>query len=192
MTFTPRLVVVVGTPGSGKDLLIQGVNDLGTQHAQIVPKHTSRKRNPNDSNEMICSDDPNCDLENCDLVYENFGDSYGIKCNLVWEGLQGGSFQVVVISNVEAINRLREIFGQLLMLIYVHSELSADEYLQSEKSTSGMTEYVKKRVEGYRIAFDLYLEHYLAFEHVLIYSGVPEDLYDQIFRLFNAYENGVI
>jgi hypothetical protein len=188
MVFTPKLVAVVGTPGSGKDLLIRAVNDLGVQHAQIVPKHTSRLRRADDGNEMICSGDPEYNLEVCDLVYENFGDRYGIECSRIWEGLRNGVFQVVVVSNIDAINRLRERFGELLILVYVHSEIGADEYLKVEAALGQDSSYVKKRVEGYQSAFKLYLKNFLAFDHVLIYSGIQEDLFDQIFRLFRAYE----
>jgi hypothetical protein len=72
MVFTPRLFVIVGTPGSGKDLVIRAVNDMGSHHAQIVPKHTSRKRRRNDGNEMVFHMDPEYDLDGCDIKYENY------------------------------------------------------------------------------------------------------------------------
>ena len=188
MLSTPKLIVVVGTPGSGKDLLIRAVDDLGSQHGQVVPKHTSRTRRPDDGTEMICIDDASHDFKACDLVYENFGDKYGIECSRIWKGLKKGVFQVVVVSNVEAINKLKERFGDLMVLIYVHSEMGADDYLKREAASD---DYVRRRVEQYEAAFGSYLSNYLAFDHVLIYSGVQEDLFDQIFRLFRAYEHAV-
>ena len=89
MSFTPRLFVIVGTPGSGKDLLIRAVNDLGSLHADIVPKHTSRAWRTDDGDEMICPSDPRHDLEGCDVRYNNYGDEYGVKSNEIWEGLRG-------------------------------------------------------------------------------------------------------
>jgi ribose 1,5-bisphosphokinase PhnN len=188
MRSTPKLIVVVGTPGSGKDLLIRAVNDLGSQHGQVVPKHTSRRRRSDDGAEMICVDDPEHDLKGCDLVYENFGDMYGIECSRIWRGLKKGIFQVAVVSNIEAINKLKDRFGSLMILVYVHSEMGADDYLKREAASDN---YVRRRVEQYEAAFDSYLSNYLAFDHVLIYSGVEEDLFDQIFRLFRAYEHAV-
>jgi guanylate kinase len=188
MIFTPKIIAVVGTPGSGKDILIRAVEDLGVRHARIVPKHTSRERNPDDGNEMICKGDPDYNLEACDVRYENYETEYGIDCSGIWEGLKKGIFQVIVVSNLNAINQLRERFGHLLILVYVHSEMGADEYQKDETLPGQDSDYVKKRVKGYQIAFNLYLKNYLAFDHVLINSGVPEDLFDQIFRLFRAYE----
>lgn len=190
MISTPYFVVVVGAPGSGKDLLIRAVNDLGIQHAQIVPKHTSRERRTNDGNEMICPGDPGFNLEACDIIYENYGDRYGIECSRVWEWLRKGVFQVIVVSEIGAINKLHEIFGELMLLIYVHSAMSASDYERTEVAFGEDADYVARRAEGYRKAFDVFLENYLAFDHVLIYADAPEDLYDQIFRLFRAYERG--
>ena len=190
MIFTQRLFVIVGTPGSGKDLLIRAVNDMGAQHAQIVPKHTSRVRRRDDGNEMICPGDPGHDLEGCDVTYENYSEKYGIKSDKIWEGLKKGAFQVVVVSNLDAIKNLQRIFGELMVLIYVHSEMDAKEYQREEIKHEDDIDYVKRRADEYDFAYRLYLENFLAFNHALIYSGLPEDLYDQIFRLFRAYERG--
>jgi hypothetical protein len=190
MPSTPRLFVIVGTPGSGKDLLIRAVNDLGTLHAGIVPKHTSRARRGDDGEEMICPGHSNHDLDGCDIRYENYGDKYGIKSARIWEGLMKGDFQVAVVSNLYAIKDLQRIFGELMVLVYVHSEMDAGEYQCEAAKYGGDAGYVERRVAEYQHAFGIYLRHFLAFNHVLIYSGLPEDLYDQIFRLFRAYERG--
>jgi ribose 1,5-bisphosphokinase PhnN len=201
LLFVQRLFVIVGTPGSGKDELIRAINDLGAQHARIVRKHTSRKKRPDDDDEIICPKDPDFDLEGCDIRYENYGARYGIKTPQIWGGLRDGIFQVVVVSNVDAINKLREIFGELVVLVYVHSEIDCNKYQEyqerqrieaASKSDPEYldTEYVEQRVKNYKLALDVFLENYLAFNHVLINSGPSENLYDQMFRLFRAYEGG--
>ena len=129
----PRLINIVGDPGSGKDFVIQATADLGTQHAIIVPKHTSRERRPDDKSEMICCDDDQYDLAGCDLTYENYGTFYGIKTSEVWSGLKKGSFVVSVVTNVDALNRLKKIFGDLFVMVYVHSQSTAEDF--EKKST---------------------------------------------------------
>jgi len=190
MTSTPRLFVIVGAPGSGKDLLIRAVNQLGTLHAGIVPKHTSRARRGDDSEEMICPGHSNHDLDGCDIRYKNYGDEYGIKSAEIWEGLRKGNSQVAVVSNLDAIKELQQIFGEFMVLVYVHSKMDAEEYQREAVKYGGDAGYVKRRVAEYQHAFYFYLRHFLAFNHVLIYAGLDEDLYDQIFRLFRAYERG--
>jgi guanylate kinase len=191
MNFTPRLFVIVGTPGSGKDILIRAVDVLGSRHADVVPKHTSRARRQDDGEEMICPKDPDYDLDSCDIQYENYGDQYGIQSESIWEGFRKNRFQVAVVSDIDAIRKLQQIFGELMVLVYVHSDKSAKDYEREEKRAQhGDIDYVERRVQEYEQARQLYLEHFLAFNHVLISAGLDEDLYDQIFRLFRAYERG--
>lgn len=47
-----KIYVVAGNASSGKDLIVRAANKIG---CITIPKHTSRVRNPNDGNEMICS-----------------------------------------------------------------------------------------------------------------------------------------
>lgn len=184
-----KIFLVVGTPGSGKDLLIQAVNDLGSLHARIVPKHTSRIRYEDDGNEMICSDDPDYDLEGCDVKYENYGMFYGVKSELVWDYVKEEISQVIVVSNIEAINKLISIFGDLVVLIFVHSEMNPEEYKKEQLAQGKDLEYISERVNKYKKAFNIYLNNFSLFKHVLIYAGSPENMFDQIFRLFTFYEN---
>jgi hypothetical protein len=77
-----------------------------------------------------------------------------------------------------------------MVLVYVHSETDADEYRREDVKHEDDTSHMKRRAEEYNQAYELYLEHFLAFNHVLIYAGLDEDLYDQIFCVFRAYERG--
>lgn len=184
-------MAVVGSPGSGKDILIQAINDLGAQHAEIVPKHTSRDRRQNDGDEMICANDNSYNLQACDIIYNNFDTKYGIDTGLIWRGLKRGVFQVLVVSNVAALNDLRSVFGKLLILVYVHSEIDPSEYRKSEMDFGNQDDYVEKRMLDYSNAFGIYKNNFISFNHVLLYTGANEDLYDQIFRLFRSYEKGL-
>lgn len=191
MTSSARFYIVVGTPGSGKDILIRAVHDLGSRHAEVVPKHTTRLRRHDDGNEMICSGDSNFDIASCDLLYENYGDTYGINTKLIWNGIERRVNQVAVVSNMDAINKLQILFGELLSLIYVHSEILPDEYASSE-GRKDRDPYLIRRSGAYKMAWDLYIQNFLAFDHVVICSSSEEDLYDQVFRIFRARSLGFI
>lgn len=183
------IFIVVGTPGSGKDILIQAVNDLGVLHAIIVPKHTSRRRQQDDGNEMICCDDINYDMHNCDITYENYNDKYGLKSEEIWIGVKNEIIQVLVISNVNAINQIKRKFGSLVKVLFVHSEINEEEYLRQEMELGKPEEYVLERLKKYKHAFNIYFDNYILFDHVLLYSNSAEDLFDQLFRIFKYYEN---
>lgn len=200
--YTPRLFIVVGNPASGKDELIAAVNVIGTLHAEIVPKHTNRLWIVGDGSEMICPNGPNSqqyDLDNCDITYLNYGTKYGIKSSYIWSKLKKGINQVVVVSNKDALNKLKKMFGDLAVVIYVYAPITSDEYRASEeqkqqkKQTSDPKyiinqEYIDERVHNFDMAWKLYEDNFLLFDHVFIYADKQEDLFDQIFRLFRAYE----
>lgn len=189
MKSAPVMFVVVGTPGSGKDLLIQAANDMGVLHCRIVPKHTDRERQQDDSNEMICCNDNGYDLAGCDLIYSNYKNTYGITLGLIWDQLKMGVAQVIVVSNTAAINTLIAAFGRMVKLVFVHSEMDEKRYRADQRGRGNSNSYIDARVEDYNQALSVYFRNIGRFDHVLIYADSKEDLFDQIFRLFNYYEN---
>jgi ribose 1,5-bisphosphokinase PhnN len=213
--YTPRLFVIVGSPASGKDELIAAVNIIGALHAEIVPKHTDREWRAGDDDEMICSQIPELnnetlmiqnkdyDLEHCDIIYKNYNNFYGIKTSDIWNKLSNGIFQVIVVSNKEALNKLKLKFGKLAVIIYVYSTITKEEYIENEvqkqeenhtdrKNTNSRNQYLSSREKKFDMAWKLYEDNFLLFDHVLIYTKKQEDLFDQIFRLFKAYEKRLI
>lgn len=215
-SYTPRLFIVVGNPASGKDELISAVNILGSLHAEIVPKHTNRPWRPGDDDEMICELMPNpddynlplvhnnkYDLKGCDIIYTNYDTQYGIKTEEIWNKLCTGISQVLVVSNRDALNNLKKIFGSLAVILYVYSQITKEEYLSREKEKEEKkansdpnyiinSDYLNQRAENFEQTWMLYQNNFLLFDHVFIYADKEEDLYDQIFRLFRAYEKGLI
>lgn len=68
----PRLFIISGNAASGKDEIIQAVNDMGKLQAHILPKYTSRMQDETDGEEMICQYVPRRDLlEQYKLEYDN-------------------------------------------------------------------------------------------------------------------------
>lgn len=179
-----NIFVVVGGKYSGKDEIIRGVYDLGGLHAQIIPKYTSREKQPDDGEEILCNYDfikepgsgvykvvtkeknkRNDKESKCDIVYNKNNNYYGIDSSQIWKGLRNHRFQVLVASETEAIDSLKKKFGSLVKLIYIHGQ-------DDENSPE----------------FQMFIRNFDVFDHVLIYESRKEDLYDQLFRLFRAYE----
>lgn len=209
----PRLYLVVGNPASGKDELIAAVHVIGTYHAEIVRKYADRQWHPGDEEELIFQDIESPDgsgvrvpndeyrLDECDVVYENYGNRYGIDFKMIWDGLRKGVSQVLVVSNRDAINRILDEFDSFTVLLYVYSPITSEQYRKSEiiKQEKKHAEdsnyqidyaYVDERVDNFDMSWKLYEDNLLAFDHVLIYADKQEDLFDQLFRLFRAYETG--
>lgn len=209
INYTPKLFIVVGNPASGKDELIRAINSLGKLHADIIPKHTNRHWRFEDGNEMICKYIPNDSgefiinpqyrIDDCEVKYENYNSKYGINTKDIWDGLKRGVHQVLVVSNIDALNKLRKVFGGIVVMIYIYSEVTKSEYLEKEMQklqlhsanteNTDVSEYIKTREENFDMAWQLYEDNFMLFDHVFIFTAREEDLYDQIFRLFRYYEN---
>lgn len=169
------MFVIAGNASAGKDKIISAVMDLGSLHAQVVTKYTTRQATSEDGREIICKINEkgllNPDFEKgfskCDILYDRNNNTYGINSADIWEGMKSGLFQVVSVSDAGPINQLKTKFGSAVVLIYVHSD-----------AKTPPTE------------LDLFVNNFDKFNHVLIYEDKYEDLYDQLFRLFRAYERG--
>lgn len=66
----PKLFIIAGNAASGKDEIIRAVNDMGKRQAKIIRKYTSRRKDEDDGEEMICKDIPRLDK------LEEFGRAY--------------------------------------------------------------------------------------------------------------------
>lgn len=129
INYTPKLFIVVGSPDSGKYELIRSINTLGKLHADIVPKYTDRNFRYDDGNEMICKFiindsgefviNPHYNMNRCNIQYENYNTKYGIDTDDIWNGLKKCVHQVLVVSNINALNQLKRIFGNLAVIIYI-------------------------------------------------------------------------
>ena len=172
-----RLFIIAGNASSGKDKIISAVMTLGSLHAQVVKKYTTRQATNEDGAEIICKYDIEGELntsfdegfKKCDICYDRNNNTYGIISSDIWEAMKSGLFQVISVSEAETINQLKNKFGSSVVLIYVHSN--------SETPPEELT---------------LFVDNFDKFDHVLIYEDKYEDLYDQLFRLFRAYEKGLL
>jgi guanylate kinase len=172
-----RLFIIAGNASSGKDKIISAVRELGSIHAQIVTKYTTRQETDEDGSEIVCRVRKNGKLnpvfqknfEKCDISYDRNGNTYRIDSSGIWDAMKSGLFQVVSVTEADPINQLKTKFGSAVVLIYVHS----DSVVPPEE-------------------LSLFVNNFDKFDHVLIYENSYEDLYDQLFRLFRAYEKGFI
>lgn len=174
-----KIFVVAGNPGSGKDYIIKAANKLGCKQ---IPKHTSRRRNPNDGSEMICCDDKDFDINGCNLKYKNYGETtYGIKTKDIWENLIcGNSHQLLVCSNVETIKALKEGFGECVVVLYVHSDITPEEYRAEEHRQGSSSQYIQDRINGFKNAHRDYVSNISLYDKCLIYADDEKELLRQL------------
>lgn len=183
-----KIYVFTGNPGSGKDEALETIRVQGILHSIILPKHTTRNRNIDDGEEMICPDDEGYDMESCDIQYNNFGTTYGINTQELQERLEDGLSSSIVVSNPEALAELRKRFPEEIVNIYMQG-LSKEEYMIKEKDRLEEP-YVKKRIAEYDKADQLYYRDWMNFQHVIIDNGDLADLKIQIDTIQRYYETG--
>lgn len=184
----PKVYVFSGNPGSGKDEALETIRIQGILHSIILPKHTTRHREKVDGEEMICPEDEGFDIESCDLQYNNFGTIYGINTEEIRERLKDGISSSIVVSNKEALDELKRKFPDTIVNIYIQG-LSKEEYMIQQKEHLE-EDYVKKRVQEYEKADELYYNQWLDFNHVIINNGDLSDLKRQIDSIQRYYEGG--
>lgn len=172
-----KIYVIAGSPGSGKKILIQGANEVGCLQVQ---KHADRQRNPNDGTEIICKGEEGYNLKNCKLRYIQFGTEYGIETDKMWENLiMGDKPQILVCSHIDTLEKLKKEFGEAIVSIYVHSDMTPEEWLQKNNQQGSHLNYMQNRVLDYDSAFKNYAKHFSKYDKSFIYAGDKKELMKQ-------------
>ncbi len=183
--YIPKIFIFSGTPGSGKDAALDVISVSGPLHSVIMPKMTSRKRRIDDGIELICSDDDNYNLDSCDIQYENFGNIYGINTAVLKSGLNDGISFSVSISDLPTINKLKKMFPNHVVPIYIQGQ-KYEEFAKLNQYDN--SEYMIKHLESYDDAFQSNCSHITDYDHVILYNGNLTDLAKQIVGIIKSYE----
>ena len=207
----PLLYVISGNGASGKDELIEATYAMGKLYAEVLPKYTSRNQDGDDGPELICQNNicgdgfvTNPDYEAYVLRRKENPDKY-------WTYLANGSFEysfdierlrqslasghsvVMALSDIPTIERLMEEFPEQVVTIYCNSQISEKEFLKKH----GNGEIAKGKLKAFKEKIRDFINNYMLYKHVVIYAenelghdsdARQEELIDQLFRIFRAYE----
>jgi len=184
----PYIFLIVGASGTGKGILLRALRDMGERHVVIIPKQTTRKSKTTDGDEMMSIYPKKKFDPKFDILYGNYLNKYAICSSNIWENIKKSKFQVLIVSNLKAIKKLYHHFGSLIKLIYLYSPVDKE---QLEKHQKDIATEDKKEIEVRKskieVVHDYYVDNITVFDHVLLNIQEPEDLCDQIFRLFQYY-----
>jgi hypothetical protein len=167
----PRLLITVAGPAIEEERLRLAIESLDPALALYI----LWKRQGGRYNDALPSERPICGTN--EVIFENPESTYGIRSSEIWDGLRRRVFQVVSANNIDTADHFRRIFGELVVLVYIHSEPESQE---------------PKTRERQRLTFRLYLDNLAAFDHVLIDSGDKEDISSQMCHLLLGYSDGKI
>lgn len=185
----PYIFLIVGASGAGKGTLLRALRDMGQRHVVIIPKQTTRAPKATDGDEMVSvyprkKVDPEFDVK-----YRNYLNEYGICSAEIWENVKTSKFQVLIVSNLKAIKELYHRFGPLIKLIYLYSPIREEGLEKHQKDIAAEdTDEIAVRKSKIEVVHGYYIDNITMFDHVLLNTQEPEDLSDQIFRLFQYYQ----
>lgn len=216
----PVIYVVSGNGASGKDELIEATNALGKLYADVLPKYTSRNQRKDDGSELICKNNITSDnkfISNIEyqhyiknkalnptqyLIYygNNNTYEYAIDLKMLNAKLKEGRSVVIALSDIATISALKKIYPDQVITIYCNSQISKEEFLKVNEleDSDGV---VKNKGEAFEEQQETFIDNYLAYRHVIIYAenelghasdARQEELIDQLFRIFRAYEDKIL
>jgi hypothetical protein len=109
-----KLFVLSGASGSGKSSLLLKIVEEGL--CELAPKYSNRKKRDAEDDIIYIDDLKN---HSCDVVYERYNNIYGINTSEIEERLRKKN-QIVVISDIDSIKKIRNRFANGISVIFVY------------------------------------------------------------------------
>lgn len=189
----PNVITITGPSRAGKSTTVGYLLRCAdeTFRPTLVPKYTTRApRDVDSDNEVICiprdidgGREVNCVSripDECDLVYEQYGDRYGLKMQTIFELIEKGQSPVVILNDVRAVEDVRASLRELVRSVFVFREDPAtQEYRQKLIDYRGR-EAAEPRFRKAQTIFRIYIENIHLFDHLVINSGTCEQLEIQV------------
>lgn len=179
---TARVIIISGGSFTGKDDLVNAMIQIEPTKIIAYQKGTTRPKKIGDKDELLHL---NALSDVYDIQYQKNDHDYGISVKEIWEKLSEEKIVIIVLSDLSSIMRLKQEFFGICTAIYLHANLDKDE-IKIEKSRLSASEFNKRK----RSASDLrsaYINNMNLFDHVLLNTSEPEDLYDQAFNILDFY-----
>jgi guanylate kinase len=180
-----RIFLLVGASASGKDELVTAMQSIEPGRIQNYPKGTTRPKRADDHGELRHFDAvlP----EHFDIVYEKQGFIYGISSKELWKNLGDGKISLLVVSDSATIDLMLERFGRVCTIIYLHANFDLLEMHKGMTDQEQSAAEIEKRLKAVYELQQLYVSRTTLFQHVLLNTGEPEDLFDQAFNVLDHY-----
>ncbi|MBN2228123.1 MAG: hypothetical protein JW779_00920 [Candidatus Thorarchaeota archaeon] len=191
----PPIFVVAAASGAGKGTLMEMLNLIGRDKISIVSKQAKRPPKPGDKRdgmEAIGIDgifSPQFDLRWSFHKSEEFGGTeYAVRSSEIKRNINRGNPQLFV-SNIEQFDMFQALFDNQVVFLYLHRLSSAEDIKDYQLANCSTPEEAAARIKEIGKVHQDYIEHIAEFDHVLLNTTYPEDLYDQMLQLIDHYHN---
>lgn len=179
-----KIFIIVGASYSGKDGMVNAMQEMEVGKVVNYMKVTTRPKRSTDKNELRhVREIP----KTFNIKYRMQGFTYAISTKELWQSLSKGKVSLLVLSDKAAIEKLVNQFGEICTVLYLHANFDVNIIEKSMKESDVKGKEIKQRLRAIDELFQLYLERTTMFDHVLLNTAEPEDLYDQVFNIMDYY-----
>nr|WP_320022751.1 hypothetical protein [uncultured Draconibacterium sp.] len=182
-----HVIIIAGGSFSGKDDLVNAMIQIEPRKVALYRKGTTRPKTQRDKNELKHLNELTAKY---DIQYEKNGYKYGICINDIWSILSDQKIALIVLSDIEAIEAIKNSFQNICSVIYLHSNIDSEELEEAQK-TMNSNEF-EKRLASIDQLLSSYISKIELFNHVLLNTSEAEDLYDQALNILDYYLGNAI
>ena len=154
---------------------------------KILPKFTTCPRRKDDDESIITVDKI---PDECDYIYEQYGEKYGISSRMLLECLQQGKIPVVIVNDAETIEKLQKKFGISMKSYFIHRERpSREKLIEIFNQTRGTADpdTIEKRYQTAMKIYSMYTENIRLFDNIILNTGEGfEEVTDIVKQLFDT------
>lgn len=137
----------------------------------ILPKFMTRARRKDDDENVITVDEI---PEECDYVYELYGEKYGISSRMILDCLLQGKIPIAIINDAETIEQLQRKFGISMKSYFIHREKpSRKKLIEIFNRTRGIAdpETIEKRYQTAMKIYSMYANRIDLFDNIILNTG---------------------
>jgi guanylate kinase len=176
----PHVITITGPSRAGKSTTIRYLLACADEDfkPKLVSKFTTRPPRTDDKDDEVqyAKTIP----RECDLVYAQYGERYGLELRTVFECIAKGRSPIVILNDVRAVEDMRGALGELVQSIFIYREDPSNPRYREELVESRGERDAEPRFEKAQTILRIYIENIHLFDHVIINSGTFEELEAQV------------
>jgi guanylate kinase len=180
-----HVITITGPSGAGKSTTLQYLLEHEDDHFKPVmtSKYATRPEHAGARGEVICVD---AIPPTCDLVYEQYGERYGLKLETILDHLVQGRSPVVILNDIRAVEDVRNYWGGMVRSLFIFRRSpSREQYhqLAELRQVNTEEESPEVRYQKAKALYRIYIENIHLFDHVILNSGTFDELRDQVHQI---------
>ena len=106
---------------------------------------------------------------NCDLVYEQYGNQYGIHFSSIYECLKVGRSPIIILNDVRTVEDIRTFLGKKCISLFVFRKVPLKEdFYEIGKTRNTEVEETEERYEKANAIYRIYIENIHLFDKLIL------------------------